>query len=164
MVLLNKGDCDLCGRTYRYSLWHAGFGGSSYAYCEDCGILATFNYSNPILSTLPPLSALNLDIDSAWEPFLHPCTCGGRFRKGASPRCPYCQVPLSAEYAAGHIERNSLGAARGWHWQGNWSGVYCIAIEDPDIPGELRQMFDPVLQGEPVKTKKHWTQMFSFSR
>ena len=91
MLLLNKGDCDTCGQTYHYSLWHAGFGESSYAYCEDCGMLATFNYANPVLSTLPPLSALNQEIDAEWEPLLHPCTCGGSFRKGASPRCPYCR-------------------------------------------------------------------------
>ena len=38
MVILKKGDCEHCQRSYRYSLWHSGFGDNSYAYCDQCGI------------------------------------------------------------------------------------------------------------------------------
>ena len=47
MFSLHKGDCEHCCRTYHYMLLHAGFGDFSYAYCDACGMLATFHYSNP---------------------------------------------------------------------------------------------------------------------
>ncbi len=53
MVIVKKGDCEHCGRLYRYSLWHSGFGDNSYAYCDDCGMLALLNYSNPSRSWIP---------------------------------------------------------------------------------------------------------------
>ena len=53
MVIVKKGDCEHCGRLYRYSLWHSGFGDNSYAYCDDCGMLALLNYSNPYRSRIP---------------------------------------------------------------------------------------------------------------
>jgi hypothetical protein len=158
MFTFHKGDCEHCWRTYRYTLWQAGFGDFSYAYCDSCGMLATFAYSNKNVLNLPPLSARHQVIDAEWEPFAGPCACGGHFRTGASPRCPYCHLPLSAEYAASHIERNSVGAAKGWRWQRSWSDLYCMAIEDPADPGNLRQMVDPFLPSalEPVATKAKW--------
>jgi len=53
--------------------------------------------------------------------------------QGSLAALPYCQVPLSAEYAAGHIERNSL-ARPGDGIGGNWAGfIACMKISD--IPG-----------------------------
>jgi hypothetical protein len=165
MFALHKGDCEHCLRSYRYTLLHAAFGDFSYAYCDSCGILATFSYSNSHLVQLPPLSQAHQVIDPEWEPFLDPCPCGGHFRSGASPRCLACSSPLSAEHAASHIERNAIGAGRGWRWQRNWTDLYCIAMEDPKDPGSLRQVEDPFHKartGQPHKGL--WSRLLSFSR
>jgi hypothetical protein len=164
MVILKKGDCEHCGRFYRYSLWHSGFGDNSYAYCDQCGMLAIVSYSDPQVARLPPLSSQYLEIDESWEQYLLPCTCGGRFRKGASPRCPFCREALSPTHAAEHIQAQALGATRGWQWQNNWNGVYCIAIDDPYNPGALRQMVDPVMKPEIIKPKSRWSLLFSLGR
>ena len=167
MFALHKGDCEHCTRAYRYTLLHAGFGDFSYAYCDTCGMLATFNYSNSFLVNLPPASVPHQVIDPEWEPFINPCECGGHFRADASPRCVFCSSVLSAEHAATHIERNTIGAGRGWHWQGNWTDLYCIAMEDPRDPGSLRQVEDHFLEtrSRPGKPRKGiWSQVFSFSR
>jgi hypothetical protein len=142
---LQKGDCQHCRKEYCYQLWHSGFSDMSYAYCDTCGMVATLDYWNKNLSRLPPMPSHYLEIDAALEPFLRQCSCGGHFRKGASPRCPHCNATLSADHAAGHIERNSPGSAKGWHWQRSWNGLYCIAIEDPANPGNLRWIKDPLL-------------------
>ena len=148
MFTLNRGDCEHCHRTYNYELWHALFGDFSYAYCDSCGILATFDDRHEAVTRLPHLSVPNQEIDAAWEPFLRACACGGRFRKGASPRCPRCREVLSPGYAGVHIQRNSRGAPRGWVWQKNWSGPYCIAIEEPQHAGTMRRVVDPFLVPE----------------
>ncbi|MDR3742058.1 MAG: hypothetical protein P4L40_23805 [Terracidiphilus sp.] len=143
MFSLFKGDCEHCGRDYRYSLVDASFSDCSYAYCDTCGKLATVSYANSFLLRMPPISTPHQVIDAAWEPFLRPCACGGHFRRGAAPRCMTCLAELSPEHAAGHIERNFLPAARGWHWQRNWTGAYCLDIEDPATPGIVRQIENP---------------------
>jgi hypothetical protein len=167
MYKLHRGDCEHCGSIYHYTLLHAGFGDYSYAYCDACGMLATFAYSSSFLLSLPRLSAQHQAIDTAWESFMRPCKCVGRFRSSAFPRCVFCREPHSAEHAAPHIERNSLGAGRGWRWQKNWTEVYCLAIEDPERPGSLRQVADPFADRESRQqkpAKKGWSQIFSLTR
>ncbi len=167
MFTLHKGDCEHCCRIYHYTLLHAGFGDYSYAYCDTCGSLATFSYSSTFLLSLPALAVQHQVIDASWESFVLPCACEGQFRSGASPRCVFCSHPLSAEHASPHIERNSVGAGRGWRWQRNWTEVYCMALEDPRNPGRLRQIVDPFgdrASRETKPAKKGWTQIFSFSR
>ncbi len=164
MVIMKKGDCEHCGRFYRYSLWHSGFGDSSYAHCDRCGMLATFNYSNPQVAGFPTPSVQYGEIEESWEPFLLPCACGGQFRKGASPRCPHCLEELSPTHAAGHIEAQATGAGKGWRWQNNWSGVYCMAMDDPEAPGNPRRIMDPVHKAEIVKARSRWSLLFSFGR
>ncbi|WP_109488430.1 hypothetical protein [Occallatibacter savannae] len=163
MVMLKKGDCEHCGRFYRYTLWHSGFGDNSYAYCDTCGMLALFNYSNEYVSALPSPADKFGEIESSWEPWLQPCPCGGQFRKGASPRCPSCNQKLSATHAAAHIEAQALGA-RGWRWQNSWSGIYCIAMNDPLNPGSVMQVIDPIAKKEPARLKRRWPVLFSFGR
>jgi hypothetical protein len=163
MVILKKGDCEHCGRFYRYSLWHSGFGDNSYAYCDECGMLALLSYSNEDVAALPPIAEQFGEIDSSWESYLQPCACGGSFRKGASPRCPFCNGELSPTHAADHIEAQAMGA-RGWNWQNNWSGLYCIAMDNSQNPGTLLQVTNPVLSTKPVKVRRRWPVLFSFSR
>jgi len=166
MFTLQKGDCEHCFRSFHYTLLHAGFGDCSYAYCDSCGMLATFNYSNSFLVNMPPITNPHQVIDRLWEPFLSPCDCSGHFRAGAAPRCLHCNGVLSAQHAASYIERNTKGAGRGWRWQGNWTDVYCLAMEDPRKPGTLRQISDVFL--EPARAEKpargRWFQVLSFSR
>jgi hypothetical protein len=145
MARLQNGDCEHCHKEYRYEIWHTGFGDLSYAYCDSCGMLAAFNLWDPRWSKLPPNSSVHREIESILEPFLDSCICCGHFRKGSQPRCLQCKTPISSEYAATFIERNAPGTATGWRWQGNWSGLYCIAIEDAANPGILRRMKDPYL-------------------
>lgn len=162
MMNLKKGDCEHCGRFYRYSLWNSGFGNNSYAYCDQCGMLAVLNYSNPIVAELPEAAIENEEIDRSWESFLKPCPCGGRFRKGAFPRCPTCNERLSATHAAEHIEAQAIGAGRNWRWQNNWSGLHCMAIENPQNPGSLLMVENPVgAEPEPtIKAKSSWFMLF----
>ena len=155
-MMLNKGDCEHCGRMYRYSLWHSGFGNTSYAYCDECGMLALLNYSSELVAALPQTADQFGEIDESWEPFLRPCRCGGRFRRNTSPCCPYCNQKLSAIHAAQHIQAQALGAGRNWRWQNDWKGVYCIAIDNPHNPGTLLQVEDPIGKTEMVKEKKRW--------
>lgn len=161
--MLKKGDCEHCGRFYRYSLWHSGFGDNSYAYCDSCGMLALFNHSNHYVSALPEPEDKFGEIESSWEPFLQPCMCGGSFRNGASPRCPSCKEPLSAKHAAGHIESQAVGA-RGWKWQNDWSGLYCLAMNDESNPGSVLQVIDPITKPDREKSKRRWPMLFSFGR
>jgi phage FluMu protein Com len=165
MFALQKGDCEHCNRSFHYTLLHAGFGDYSYAYCDSCGALATFSYSNSFLINMPPISAPHQVIDRAWEPYLSLCPCGGHFRAAAAPRCLFCNSVLSAQQAATYIERNTKGAPRGWRWQGNWTDVYCMAIEDPRVPGTLRQINDAFLETyQPKPRKGHWFQIPTFNR
>lgn len=166
MVILKRGDCEHCACHYRYSLWHSCFGDTSYAYCDECGRLGLVNYSNPQVAGFPPLKTQYGEMDESWEPFLKPCPCGGRFRRGQSPRCPFCHQKLSAEHAAAHIEAQAHGAGRSWQWQNDWRGVYCMAIDDPDNPGALLQIVDPVItpEIENLKPKSRWSLLFSLGR
>lgn len=143
MFSLLKGDCEHCRRVYRYSLLDASFSDCSYAYCDTCGRLAIVNYSSSYMTSIPPISTPHQVIDAAWEAYLRPCSCGGRFRSDAAPRCIICQAQLSAEHAAAHIERNFIAGGRSWSWQRNWTGSYCIDIEDPTRPGEMRHDQNP---------------------
>jgi hypothetical protein len=144
MAKLDQIICEQCEQQYCYALLHAGFSDSAYAYCDACGMLATLNGWNPKMKMLPENVGWHHEINAEVEPFLGPCSCGGRFRKGASPRCPRCKSTLSADFVAGQIERNAPGTAKGWRWQRSWSGLYCVAIEDPEHPGTLQITKDPL--------------------
>ena len=161
MFTLQKGDCEHCARTFRYALLNAVFGDFSYAYCDTCGALATINLSNSMLLTMPKSDTTNQAIPPEWESYLKDCVCGGSFRRSAGPRCIYCEKTLSAETAVSHIEKNTVGSPRGWHWQRNWTDTYCLAIEDPKSPGNLRQIVDPFLHAHSEEPrKKKWYQFF----
>ncbi len=69
------------------------------------------------------------EIAPEMQQYLRPCECGGKFSKGNSPKCPQCKEILSADRAATYIEAQSAGTAKGWRWQRNWTGLYCVVIE-----------------------------------
>ncbi len=159
MQVLHKGECEHCHQQYNFSLWNAQLGECSYAYCDSCGMVATIDYRDRRMALLPPTDILNQEMDASWESHLAPCACGGQFQRGASPRCPVCRQPLSAEKAAPYIEAMQSHVARNWRWQGNWSDEYFVAIEDPQIAGEVRQVANPFPGSDSKKSKKRW---FSF--
>ena len=121
------GICENCARTFRYRLIHNGFNDTCYAYCDTCGatsLLDVIGAPKDFLSTSYEAIA-----ESA-EAFVAPCECGGKFRRGAGPRCPHCKQPLSAKHAAKWIEGNAAGTKMGWRWQRDWTDLYCIIVED----------------------------------
>lgn len=124
----NVGTCEHCREQFQYAIYHCGFGDCSYAYCELCGrtaILSMWDKGWPAL----PNCEVQQEICLAMEPRLEPCKCGGSFRKGGAPRCPHCGKTLSADLAASYIERNAPGSKKGWLWQKNWRGLYCMVVE-----------------------------------
>src|SRR2546428_2593310 len=124
-----EGTCDRCARTFGYYLVHNGFNDSAYGYCDACGMTALFSgWSDKIPSgvELP----LHGPIDVSVTAYTRSCTCGGRFRGTASPRCPGCKHALSAVAAAAFIERNAPVAKKGWRWEQSWIGLYAMVIND----------------------------------
>jgi hypothetical protein len=123
------GTCDRCGKQFEYYLVHNGFNESAYAYCDKCGRSAILDYYS---KSVPKGIGFGYgkEIDSAWERWLEPCECGGRYKGGAQPRCPHCGNELSAEAATQYLEANAPGAKGGWRWQRTWRGLYCIVIND----------------------------------
>jgi hypothetical protein len=78
------------------------------------------------------------EIPAAMEPYLEPCPCGGGFVAGSSPRCPHCNQALSAEKAADYIEPQAPGTKKGWRWQRNWHGLYCVVINGKRVNGNFK--------------------------
>jgi len=122
-----KGElnCEACQRSFHYRLIHSGFNDSAYVYCNECGTIALLNAYGPV-----PDSFKYQAISTELEGHLRRCPCGGRFTRGAAPRCPYCKQALSAHAVAASIEADSPGTAKGWRWQRNWTGLYCVIVED----------------------------------
>ena len=122
------GTCETCSRTFQYRLIHNGFNDSAFAYCDYCGCEASLS---GWFKDIPPQAQfigrgpINLEA----EAFLQPCSCGGRFRGSAAPRCPHCKSALSPELARLYIESNAPGTAKGWRWQCSWQGLYSIIID-----------------------------------
>jgi hypothetical protein len=123
------GYCEACHKQFAYDLIHNGFNDSAYAYCDKCGETCLLS---AWYDKIPKAAKLRFHqvIDDSVEPFLRRCGCGGKFKKGASPRCPHCYAELSAVAATEYIEKNAPGAKMGWRWQQNWEGLYCIIVED----------------------------------
>ena len=120
------GSCDGCHGEFRYFLVHNGFNDSSYAYCSDCGLLATLSHwSDRYPAGIKSEYGL---ISEEMAETLEKCECGGSFTRMAIPRCPKCKHELSAESATEWIERNAPGTKKGWRWQRNWQGLYSIMI------------------------------------
>ena len=128
------GTCEKCAGQFRYQIIHNGFSDTAYAYCDRCGCTAIISGWSPRPADAP--FKVHQSISADVEPFLKPCSCGGHFRAGAAPRCPECNSALSADAATSYIEVNAPGTAKGWRWQRDWVGVYCIVVDG-------RRMDDP---------------------
>jgi hypothetical protein len=134
---VSTGTCEHCRQQFGYWLLHCRFSDSIYAYCDLCGktaVLSLWDKSMPILQNCP----VHQEMCSGMEPYLPPCDCGGNFKTRSKPRCPHCNNNLSAEFASSYLERNAAGTQKGWRWQRDWSGLYCIVVEDKWIENNLR--------------------------
>jgi hypothetical protein len=123
------GTCESCRRTFSYRLVHNGFGDSAFAYCDRCGCEASLSCWH---QGIPPEAHLKVHgpVNPEAEGLLQPCYCGGAFRANASPRCPHCKSVLSADSARIYLEANAAGTSKRWRWQGSWSGIYSLIVED----------------------------------
>ena len=138
MRKLDTGQCERCTKEFGYYLIHSGFNNSSYAYCSGCGMTAHLSLYG---KRMPKILKDRSPYQEVWvelEQYIQPCQCGGAFKKGASPRCPHCKQPLSAEAAATYIERNALGTKKGWVWQKNWHDTYSIVIENTFVSDNFK--------------------------
>jgi len=136
---LSAGTCEHCHSQFGYWLFHCGFGECVYGYCDSCAttaILSLWDKRMPKLTDCPGQQ----EMCSALEPYVQPCECGGRFKRGASPRCPHCHQPLSADSATSYIESNAPGTKKGWRWQRNWSGLYGIVIDNKQVEDNFLQI------------------------
>lgn len=121
------GTCEHCAGTFPYALLHNGFNDSSYAYCDSCGMTAVLDrWKIPDGIQIKSHTVITPEDES----LLLPCDCGGTFKSSASPRCPHCHKPLSAQLAQQWLEANARGRAKGWRWQCSWTGLYAIVIEN----------------------------------
>jgi len=126
------GKCEHCRKTFPYYLIHSGFNNSWYAYCNRCGMTAILDYFNERRPRLDGC-ALHQAICIEMEPHIKSCECGGRFRRGASPRCPACHQELSAAEASIYIHSDA-----DLRWQQNWTGLNCIVIGDRVVQNNFR--------------------------
>ena len=131
------GACSLCKTTFAIEIFHNGFGDTSYAYCDTCGITSILSGWNKKWPKGVKLT--QAEIVAEMEPYLKPCDCGGKFTKGNSPRCPMCKHPLSAEEATEYFERQAPGTKKGWRWQRNWSGIYCAVVEGKRVVDNFKE-------------------------
>lgn len=128
------GHCDHCGGEFPYFLAHNGFNQSSYAYCDECGLVAFFDrFSDDIPSDVVIDNHHSLPPNA--EDLVAQCECGGRFRSDSAPRCPICKSKLSAEIARQYIEDNAPGTKRGFRWQCNWTGMYTMLVNNHFVEG-----------------------------
>ena len=81
------GTCDHCSVQFPYALIHNGFNDSAYAYCDSCG---TVGFISAWQSDIPKEANFRAQgpISPETAKLLAPCSCGGRFRLMAAPRCP----------------------------------------------------------------------------
>jgi hypothetical protein len=128
MTHVDIGICDSCSRTFSYRLIHNGFNDSAFAYCDRCSCLASLSAWHKSIPAAAQFRAHG-PVTPETEALLQPCQCGGTFRASASPRCPHCNHPLSAEAATSYVEANAPGTAKGWKWQRSWQGLYCVIVE-----------------------------------
>jgi hypothetical protein len=142
-VSQDRGECDQCRGGFSYQIIHNGFADTAYAYCDTCGMTAFVGGWDDTAKPAAAPVKIHGPIQAETEPWLQGCACGGRFRHDASPRCPHCNEPLSAEAATRYIECNAEGTRGGWRWQRSWSGIYCLIVEERAMKNNWRHSPGP---------------------
>jgi hypothetical protein len=139
-----EGDCEHCAAKFSGCLIRNGFNDTAYAYCNECGMTG---FMSAYREDIPPAAEFRSYglVSAATETRLASCPCGGRFLRGASPRCPRCKQKLSPEHATRWLERQAPGTAGGWRWQRDWTNLYALVVEDRSIELEwvMRADADP---------------------
>lgn len=137
----HNGACEHCQQTFDYWLLQCQRTKSAYVYCDSCGTTAILSLTDPRMPHLPNSQAPE-EICAALEPYLLRCYCGGQFKRGSFPRCPFCNGTISADWAATYIEPNAFGTREGWHWQRNGAGPYGFVIESKLVNNNFRDSAD----------------------
>jgi len=79
--------------------YHAGLSNRGFLYCDKGSSMLKFGSYNPnyqrIVGPKHPWT-LTAEEKAKLEKHLTPCKCGGRFRFGAPPLCPFCQASLAS--------------------------------------------------------------------
>jgi hypothetical protein len=79
--------------------YHSGFSDMGFLYCDSCPNTFVFSSCNKSYNRFAgekhPWS-LNAREKRNLEKHIRPCSCGGRFRFSAFPRCPHCGKDLSS--------------------------------------------------------------------
>jgi hypothetical protein len=57
------------------------------------------------------------------------CVLGGIFGQRVLQVSALWLRVITGNWPLGYIEKNSLGTSKGWRWQRNWQGMYCIVID-----------------------------------
>ncbi len=132
------GICDKCKTSFNYYLIHNGFNETSYSYCDHCGKTCLLDeYSEEI----PRKCQWFFETDKRYEKisdklegYLKKCSCGGSFKRNASPRCPHCRQELDPVEVNKFIYNDVRPEYKGkFLWQNNWNGIYAIVIENNKI-------------------------------
>ena len=79
--------------------YHSGFSNVAALYCDTCAKTLVIGSYDPKYQALTPGKqpwCLSEDEKLRVENHIKPCSCGGRFRFGAFPRCPVCLASISA--------------------------------------------------------------------
>jgi len=93
-------NCPKCNQTFRVKQkypYHQGFGNVGFLYCDSCPTLVVFSSFDPsytdMVGQVHPCMLSSFKKRRV-ERKLNSCSCGGRFRFKAVPRCPLCKEPI----------------------------------------------------------------------
>ncbi|MEK7207844.1 MAG: hypothetical protein AAB134_08195 [Pseudomonadota bacterium] len=97
-----KIDCPSCHSVIKLKQkyqYHIGFSNLGVLYCDSHSELLMFSTYNPIYREIIGAKhpwTLSEKEKAKVEENLKPCSCGGRFRFDAPPRCPVCNASLAS--------------------------------------------------------------------
>jgi len=87
--------CSYCKRPIQLKgPYHAGFSNEGFLYCDKDATVLIFDSFNRYYNRVVPNKhpwMLTTKEKQAVEHHLKPCQCGGIFKFGNKPRCPYCK-------------------------------------------------------------------------
>ena len=89
------GVCHSCSLTFDYSRIDNQINDSWYIYCATCGATGLLHSAKSLRADI--LEKSGYELASEAEPFLPACRCGGTFKSGALPRCPYCRAEFNRD-------------------------------------------------------------------
>ena len=91
--------CEQCGRTVAVWCYNPRLGDGSILHCDSCPnqIHVGWNLSEELTREVWPQTE---SVEDGLEHIcqrLEPCRCGGTFRSGLDPFCPFCHARLDAD-------------------------------------------------------------------